>query len=105
MNELHLFALHFVYLQRINRSISLFQNARNHHSLCTMQNASPHQLYTAGILRLQQSNLSAFDFIDSSYGIDKEIMTEDTAETAVSIPETWLNLSGVYVGYIHNNRI
>ena len=96
LNELHLFALHFVYLPRINRSIKLFQSAWNHHGIRTMHNASPHQLYTAGILRLQQSNLSAFDFfdtVDSSYGIDEEIVTEASTETAVSVPETRLNLS------------
>ena len=65
LNELHLFALDYVYLPRINRSIELFRNAWNHHSLRTAHHSSPLQLYTSGALRLQLANLPALDFFDS----------------------------------------
>lgn len=100
LNKLHLFALHFVYLPRNNRSIELFQNAWNHHSLRTMQNSSPHQLFTSGALRLQQSNLPAlhfFDSMDSSYGVDEDVdedvpLMQETTET-VSVSESQLSLT------------
>ena len=95
LNELHLFALHYVFLPRINRSIELFQNAWNHHSLRTMQNSSPHQLYTSGALRLHQANLPALDFfnnIDTNYGVDEdEVVVQDTE--SVNVPENRLNLT------------
>ena len=97
LNEVHLFALHYVYLPRINRSIKLFQDAWNHHGLRTMRNASPHQLFTGGALRLQQSGLQALDFfesVDSAYGIDEDMTWIPTAEEdTVRIPETRLNVT------------
>ena len=65
-----------LFLPWINRSIDLFVGAWNHHSLRTMHHSSPHQLYTSGALRLQQSNLPALDFfdnVDNAYGVDEEL--------------------------------
>ena len=96
LNELHLFALHYVYLPRINRSLEMFQEAWNHHGLRTMHNASPHQLYTAGTLRLQQSNIQALDFfedVDNAYGIDENVTWAPNAETTVNVPGTRVNVA------------
>ena len=96
LNELHLFALHYVYLPRINRSLEMFQEAWNHHGLRTMRSASPHKLYTAGTLRLQQSSLQAFDFfdtVDAAYGIDDDSTLTPNAGSAVIVPETRMELT------------
>ena len=71
----------------------MFQEAWNHHGLRTMHNASPHQLYTAGALRLQRSNLQALDFfdnVDNTYGVDADFLLslDADAEARVNIPET-----------------
>lgn len=95
LNELHLFALHYVYVPRINRSIEMFQEAWNHHSLRTERNSSPHQLYTAGILRLQQANLQARDFfddVDGDYGIEENFAVSQNAGTGVNVPESRLHV-------------
>ena len=44
-NEVHLFALHYVYIHRINKSLREFQSGWNHHSIRTERNRSPHQLF------------------------------------------------------------
>ena len=97
LNEVHVFALHYVYLPRINRSIDLFKNAWNHHSIRTMHNSSPHQLYSSGILRLQHSNIPALDFfdgVDLLYGVDEDILlTQATSTETISIPENRLNIT------------
>lgn len=96
LNELHLFALHYVYLPRINRSLEMFQEAWNHHGLRTVHNSSPSQLYTAGILRLQQSNMHALDFfenIDNMYGIDEDFPWSPDAEGTVNVAETRVNVT------------
>lgn len=54
INELHLFALHYVYLPRINRSLLAFKDGWNMHGICTEHNMSPLQLFHAGALRLTE---------------------------------------------------
>ena len=41
LNEIHLFALHYVFLPRINASLAEFQRQRNHHGLRTTNHQSP----------------------------------------------------------------
>ena len=48
LNEAHLFALHYVLIPRINRSLEAFQRGWNHHSIRTESNKSPHQLFVQG---------------------------------------------------------
>ena len=60
-NELHLYALHYVYIPRyiprINSALSQFRAGWNNHRIHTEHNLSPEQLFTAGVLRLQRSGL------------------------------------------------
>lgn len=84
-----------MYLPRIKRSIELFRNAWNHHSLRTAHHSSPLQLYTSGALRLQQANLPALDFFDSvdaAYGVNEDELVP-VAEGGVHVPETRLNIT------------
>ena len=45
-----MFCLHFCYLPRINHCIESFQEAWNNHCLSTEGNATPQQLFLAGLL-------------------------------------------------------
>ena len=45
-----MYALHYVYIVRINNSLAKFAEARNTHSLRTANNRSPFQLWIHGIL-------------------------------------------------------
>uniref|UniRef100_A0A3Q3AAD9 Integrase catalytic domain-containing protein n=1 Tax=Kryptolebias marmoratus TaxID=37003 RepID=A0A3Q3AAD9_KRYMA len=51
-SPIHIRSLHHVYLPRINRSVDEFKSQWNHHSLRTMKNRSPLQLWTTGMLQL-----------------------------------------------------
>ncbi len=63
LNEYHWFALHYVYILRINRSLKQFDDSWNNHSLRAEHGHSPHQLFVAGSLSLQRSDAVALDFL------------------------------------------
>lgn len=63
LNEIHLYALHYVYFPRINHSLKLFMSGWTDHGVRTANNQSPRQLFAAGVLRLHNSNLTAMDFL------------------------------------------
>lgn len=54
-NEVHLFALHYVYLPRIQRNLDLFTVGHNRGPLSTEHNASPEQLFIQGMLSVADS--------------------------------------------------
>ena len=54
-NELHLFALHYVFVPRINRNFQMFQEAYNRATLSTERGCSPTQLWICGMLGVAHS--------------------------------------------------
>ncbi len=94
LNEYHLFAVHYVYLPRINRSLDEFRGGWNNHSVRTEHNLTPLQLYSAGMVRLRNSGLTAmdyFDSIDSDYGVEEEGLPG--SDEQVLVPELHVHLS------------
>ena len=68
-NELHLLALHYIFLPRIQKSLQEFQKAWNTHGLSSAQHSSPLQLWTSGMLvnrSLYRSVDEIFDTVDES---------------------------------------
>ena len=57
-NEVHLFCLQYTFLPRINRALTLFIDAWNHHSLSSMQNRTPIQLWISSLLQSQDIQLT-----------------------------------------------
>ena len=97
LDTLHLFALHYIYIPRINQALQLFLEAWNHHGVRTEQWQTPHQIFTAGSLH---SGLSALDFLDTvteTYGVDSDLgVTGDEADEdpeGVEVPATKLDIS------------
>ena len=91
MDEMHLFALHYVFLPRINRSLAQFVDSWNHHPIRTAHSKSPHQLFSSGLLQHRNSGLAALDLfedVDSTYGIDYDapIPSQDD-ESGIEVPE------------------
>ena len=75
LEEKDLFALHYIYIPRINRALTSFTAGWNNHSIRTAQNKSPYMLFSAGMLLLRHSGLTALDFfenVDLNYGIDDD---------------------------------
>lgn len=64
LNEWHMWALHCTYIPRINASLKLSVDSWNNHPIRTAHNKSPQQLFTAGAILLQNSQLTALDFFE-----------------------------------------
>lgn len=62
-NEIHLFALHFVFVPRINKKLMLFWEGHNRGPISSEHNSSPEQLWVRGILSNAHSDRrSAIEF-------------------------------------------
>ena len=48
-NIIHMFCLHYIFIPRINRALSVFKEAWNCHPLSTARNLSPLQLWISGL--------------------------------------------------------
>ena len=94
LNSVHLFALQFVFLPRINKVLSDFIKGWNQHTLSKTGGQSPLKLYTKEMVRLRQSNLPVFDYFDSVsdyYGSEDD----DDIDVAVSLGNNALDLPPV----------
>ena len=92
IEELHLLALHYVFIPRINRALTQFRNAWNNHGIRTERSQTPNQLFTAGVLRLQ--GRAAFDFFENvpeDYGTEESGIA--STEDGVTIPQIHTELS------------
>ena len=76
-NEVHMFALQYVFMPRINRALDYFTTQWNHHPIRTEGNKSPLQLWIAGFYQFAESDYTAVrDVLDlgtvdfNEYGID-----------------------------------
>ena len=88
MNEMHIYALHYVFLPRLRKAQEEFREAWNSHSIRTARNRTPEQLYTEGALILQKSGLTALDFfsrIDGNYGYEEEGIAGRSSSCLVSV--------------------
>ena len=73
LNEMHIFALHYTFVPRIDYGLLLFQNGWNHHSIWRANHLSSYQLFVQGLLQLHASGLTAMDLFDNAdefYGTD-----------------------------------
>ena len=65
MKSTLIYALHYVFILRINRAVAHFIHGWNQHLIRAAHNKSPHQLFTAGMLILRHSRLIALDFLNT----------------------------------------
>ena len=88
LNELHLFALHFVFIPRIRRSLTIFKNGWNSHKVRTT-GKSPQQMFTTS--RIQHLTMGE---VNDCYGIDEDgpIPAVDDSE-GVAVPPVQVVLS------------
>ena len=90
-NDIHIYSLHYIYIPRVNRALTMFKDGWNKHGIRTEHASSPEQLFVAGALRLCNSGTIALDFFEhiqtDSYGIDEEGLALDEDPDAVVIPE------------------
>lgn len=98
LNELHIFALHYIFVPRINRALEAFQEGWNHHGMRTVSHLSPYQQFVRGKLELHSSGLVALDLfqnVDSNYGVSIEDPVPSIAdEPTVVVPQVRFSLRG-----------
>ena len=106
VNERDLYALHYVFLPRINQSLRSFQEGWNHHGIRTEHHRTPNQLFTFGALHLQQSGLAALDFfeqVSEDYGIIEDgLVTDESSSEGVPIPRSTIILSEEQLQQLQN---
>lgn len=97
-NPKHVFALHFIFLPRINQRLSSFIFQYNNHPLSTEHNRTPNQLFIQGILQNNTCNVSVQEIVHKAgnsletvdeieeYGIEQN--EDDHDESAESLNET-----------------
>ncbi|PFX12343.1 hypothetical protein AWC38_SpisGene23720 [Stylophora pistillata] len=100
LNEVHLFALHYVYLPRINSSLSEFQRQWNHHGIRTENHQTPLTLWHTNI----QSGSDILAVNENSYGIDyggplPDIITGNN----VVVPTSGIDLTEDQIIYLQQN--
>ena len=73
-SELHIWALHYVYLDNINRCLSEFVSQWNNHGLSTVRGQTPLQLWHSGMIQCingDEYNLADVEPVNlEDYGID-----------------------------------
>ena len=105
IDESHLYALHYVFLPRINQALRLFEECWNNHHVHTEGGMTPRQLFTAGALRLRHSGLVAVDFFDhvsDDYGIDEESISMSDRE-GVEIPRSRAGVTAEQISELQQN--
>ena len=76
-NETDIFCLHFVFIPRINSSLSTFMESWNNHPLSTESNRTPLQLYVGG---------SIGNPLFNSYGVDSSDESCEDVNEQVTVP-------------------
>ena len=102
-----LFALHFVFIPRLNSQVTQFVNAWNRHPLRTENGLTPLQLWNRGMLSAShqlQDVIAQGLTVSDDYGV--EYNTQGTVffdEGNVTVPEIELNLSDQELEYLQNH--
>ena len=93
-NEVHIFALHFVYVPLINEALDDLCNSWNCHSLSTEGNLTPRQLWTQGVADRCNTGYAAVTSVHNAaevnwndYGLDESgPVPESQTDYTVSVP-------------------
>ncbi|XP_070533302.1 uncharacterized protein [Ptychodera flava] len=79
-NPIDIFCLHYVYLPRINYSLTVFRQGWNEHRLQTERNLSPNQLWLQSVTAIKNADKTAIrELLDpvnidySTYGVETDI--------------------------------
>lgn len=109
-NEIHLIALHLVYIPLINNALQKLSESWNCHSLSTEGNLSPRQLWVQGIVANQNSDFSAVTSIRdglqidwNEYGVEEDgPVSELQSNYRVRVPSSTVCLTENHVEHLNN---
>ena len=108
LNEMHLFALHYTFIPRINKCLQEFKRQWENHPLSTEGNRSPLQLYTAGMLENEHSGYAAVASVFDAgsmhdYGFDPSgPFPMEEEDYQVVVPATTVQLSDQQIALLEN---
>ncbi|KAH3781721.1 hypothetical protein DPMN_159625 [Dreissena polymorpha] len=87
MNPLHIYALHYVYMQKINEKLKIWKDAWNTHRLRTV-GASPLKLWTSGMINSPVPSQDTVSADNDDMGIVSDISRPIFGRTEVQISDT-----------------
>lgn len=90
-SESYVFALHYVFIPRIQRQLDIFREAYSHHRLRGQCNRSPYQLWIQGMAHLDSDDNAQNGTVDDdSFGIDWNgpVVAQVQEEHVVTVPNT-----------------
>ena len=90
-SELDLFALHYIYLPRINASLEQFVEQWNFHGIRTAGYQSPMALWHAGTINTMDD--AVLNCGPESYGIDFESSVSELDDDGLVVPENQVQLT------------
>jgi hypothetical protein len=108
LDEKCLFALHYVFIPRINRALNEFAADWNNHPLSTEGNRSPLSLWHAGVTSMMNSGYSAIQSLLgnnawNNYGVDDDGPLPDSdSDNNVQIPEVEFHLNEEQQQHLNN---
>ncbi|CAC5403145.1 unnamed protein product [Mytilus coruscus] len=79
-NDYHLYALHYVFLPRINERLKSFAFQYNNHPVSTEHNRSPNQLFIQGVLANAMSNFKSIEELIQDAGSTNDRYYQDLLE-------------------------
>ena len=99
-NELHLFALHFVYVPLINEALNELCTSWNSHSLSTEGNLTPRQLWIQGMVDPNNSSYTAVESVQNGAGVNWDdysvdesgLVPELQTDYTVTVPDSPIQL-------------
>lgn len=88
-NDYNLYALHYVFLPRINRSLRTMREMWNHHSLRTVQGQSPVMLWHRNRLDVYRESIenNYFDQDPAVYGVEGLLNNPIDTDNNVVVPD------------------
>lgn len=70
-NDIHMFALHFVYVPRINNHLNTWKSGYVHHRIRTAGSRTPMQLYILGLIRMRGNDFTEMDNFENVNDVSK----------------------------------
>ena len=96
--EMNMFGLHFVYVPRINRSLSELTNSWNNHPMSSVRNRSPRQLWHSGLAACYNSDFTAVESVLNGsdwegFGVDDDIYSYHDDSYDVEVPDVQFHVT------------
>lgn len=101
--EMHLLALHYVFIPKINHSLSNFQRTWNNHPLRTEKNQTPLQLWTEGFYKSLESGILEATAVETEDEDDTIDPSDVETNNNVVVPNIQFEIQEEHQQYLIDN--